>query len=96
MIAAAVGFASGTGEIFGAGVGPPIAGYVADRYGIQNILYVSLVGLLIGNVVALLLRETAPRKLNRLRAVESSTVPAVTARNMLTRRSLERPAMGIA
>ena len=37
MIAAAVGFASGTGEIFGAGVGPPIAGYVADQYGIQNI-----------------------------------------------------------
>ena len=44
MIASAVGFASVTGEIFGAGVGPPIAGYVADQYGIQNILYVGLVG----------------------------------------------------
>ena len=63
MIAAAVGFASGTGEIFGAGVGPPIAGYVADQYGIQNILYVGLIGLLIGCVVTLLLRETAPRKI---------------------------------
>ena len=67
MIASAVGFASGTGEIFGAGVGPPIAGYVADQYGIQNILYVGLVGLLLGSVVTLLLRETAPRKLRSMR-----------------------------
>jgi MFS family permease len=48
--------------IFGAGVGPPIAGYVADHYGIQNILYIGLVGLGVGSVVTLLLRETAPRK----------------------------------
>jgi MFS family permease len=63
MTATAIGFASGTGEIFGAGVGPPIAGYVADRYGIQNILYVGLVGLIIGCVVTLFLQETAPRRL---------------------------------
>jgi MFS family permease len=63
MIAAAVGLVSGTGEIFGAGVGPPLAGYVADKYGIQNILNVGLVGVIIGILVSLFLRETAPRKL---------------------------------
>jgi MFS family permease len=61
MVAAAVGFASGTGEIFGAGVGPPLAGFVSDTYGIANVLYVGLVGLVLGTVLTLFLKETAPR-----------------------------------
>jgi predicted MFS family arabinose efflux permease len=65
MIATAIGFASGTGEIFGAGVGPPIAGYVADTFGIENILFVGLGGLIAGTCVVFFLKETAPRRVSQ-------------------------------
>lgn len=62
LIASAIGMVSGAGEIFGGGVAPFAAGFIADQYGIQYTLYLALGGLLAGVVVSLFLRETAPRK----------------------------------
>lgn len=56
----AVGLVSGAGEIFGGGVAPAVDGWVAQTYGIQHILYLALGGLVVGFIVVLFLRETAP------------------------------------
>jgi predicted MFS family arabinose efflux permease len=62
LISTAAGVIIGAGEIFGGGVAPVIAGSIAGRYGIQDTLYFALAGLLVGMVVSLFLKETAPRK----------------------------------
>src|SRR6185369_15617725 len=62
LISSAIGMVVGAGEIFGGGVAPIIAGAVAQNYGIENILWVAMSGVLLGVLVALFLRETAPRK----------------------------------
>jgi MFS family permease len=62
LISSAIGVVVGTGEIFGGGIAPSIAGYVANHYGIENTLYVALTGVTLGVVVSLLFKETAPRK----------------------------------
>ncbi|MOA54428.1 hypothetical protein D3C78_1780390 [compost metagenome] len=51
----------GIGEVFGGGVAPALAGYIAQHHGIENTLYLALSGAVLGLVVALFLRETAPR-----------------------------------
>ena len=63
LISSAIGIVVGSGEIFGGGIAPVIAGYVAQHYGIQNILYLALGGVALGIVVCLFLKETAPRKI---------------------------------
>jgi hypothetical protein len=40
-----------------------LAGYIAQHYGIQNILYLALGGVTLGILVCLFLKETAPKKL---------------------------------
>ena len=62
LISTAIGMVVGAGEIFGGGVAPIIAGAVAQNYGIENILWVAMSGVVLGIVVAGFLRETAPRK----------------------------------
>jgi MFS family permease len=62
LISSAIGMVVGAGEIFGGGVAPIIAGTVAQRYGIENILWVAMSGVVLGVVVSIFLRETAPRK----------------------------------
>jgi sugar phosphate permease len=62
LISSAIGVVVGTGEIFGGGIAPSIAGFVANHYGIENTLYVALTGVTLGVVVSLLFKETAPRK----------------------------------
>lgn len=62
LASSAVGIASGTGEIFGGGIGPVAGGYVAQHFGIQNVVVFSLAGLVLGVIVSALLIETAPRK----------------------------------
>jgi predicted MFS family arabinose efflux permease len=59
--ASAVGIVSGAGEVFGGGIAPIIAGFVADRYGIQHVLYIGLIGCGCAILVGLFLVETAPR-----------------------------------
>jgi predicted MFS family arabinose efflux permease len=63
LISSAIGIVVGAGEIFGGGIAPAIAGYVAQTYGIQNILYLALGGVALGIFVCVFLKETAPRKI---------------------------------
>lgn len=62
LVSSAVGIVVGAGEIFGGGVAPSLAGFIAQHYGIQNILYLALAGVCAGIFVCLFLKETAPRK----------------------------------
>ena len=61
LISSAIGIVVGAGEVFGGGIAPAIAGFVAKNYGIQNILYLPLIGVGLGVIVCLFLKETAPR-----------------------------------
>ena len=65
MVSTAIGVVVGAGEIFGGGVAPALAGFVATRFGIQNILWLPICAVLLGIGVSLLLKETAPAKLRR-------------------------------
>ena len=62
LMSTASGIVVGTGEIFGGGIAPVIAGYVAKNYGIQYIMHLAAIALAVGFVVALCLKETAPLK----------------------------------
>ena len=64
LVSSAIGIVVGAGEIFGGGVAPSIAGGVAQRYGIQYILYLCLGGVVLGILVSLFLKETAPSKVH--------------------------------
>jgi len=63
LVSSTAGIIIGSGEIFGGGVAPSLAGGIAQHYGIQHTLTMALVGLLLGTVGSLFLEETAPRKL---------------------------------
>ena len=65
LMATAAGIVVGTGEVFGGGVAPAIAGCVAQHAGIANILYLATVGMAMGVIVALALVETAPKRGDR-------------------------------
>jgi MFS family permease len=62
LISAAIGIVVASGEIFGGGIAPVIGGSIAQNQGIQNILWMPLVGVTLGAVVSLFLKETAPVK----------------------------------
>jgi MFS family permease len=76
LVSSAIGIVVGAGEIFGGGIAPGIAGFIAKNYGIQNVLYLALAGVAAGIVVCLFLKETAPRKLR-----EPANQKAVQARS---------------
>jgi predicted MFS family arabinose efflux permease len=63
LISSTVGVIVGTGEIFGGGVAPAIAGTIAQHFGIQHVLTMALCGLGAGALVSIFLRETAPSKI---------------------------------
>jgi predicted MFS family arabinose efflux permease len=65
MISTSAGLIIGAGEIFGGGLSLAVAGYVIANFGIASMLDLALGGLLVGALVSLFLRETAPRKLAR-------------------------------
>ncbi|MGA2715600.1 MAG: MFS transporter [Bryobacteraceae bacterium] len=65
LVSSAVGMVVGAGEIFGGGVAPSVAGYIAQNHGIQNILNLALGGVACGILVCLFLKETAPRKIHQ-------------------------------
>jgi predicted MFS family arabinose efflux permease len=62
MVASVAGLVIGAGEVFGGGVAPAIAGRIAAASGIQNVFIFAICSLILGFVVALFLKETAPRK----------------------------------
>lgn len=77
LIASAAGIVIGAGEIFGGGVAPSIAGSIAQNAGIQYTLYFALGGQIVGLVLSLFLRETAPRRASRggsLSALDSAPI----------------------
>jgi predicted MFS family arabinose efflux permease len=61
LVSSTAGIIIGSGEIFGGGVAPSVAGAIAQRFGIQHTLTMALAGLLLGVVVSLFMLETAPR-----------------------------------
>jgi predicted MFS family arabinose efflux permease len=63
MVASVAGLVIGAGEVFGGGVAPAIAGRIADAYGLHATLIFAMGGQLVGIVLSLLMKETAPRKI---------------------------------
>jgi predicted MFS family arabinose efflux permease len=63
LVASAAGLVIGAGEIFGGGVANHVAGAIAQHSGIQYTLYFALGGQVMGLLLALFLRETAPRRM---------------------------------
>lgn len=62
MLASMAGFVIFAGEFVGGGISPIIAGNLAEQHGLQAALYFAACGLVVGFVVALFLKETAPRR----------------------------------
>jgi MFS family permease len=60
-MASALGVCMGAGEIVGGVLSPSLAGYMADLVGLQAPLWMMFGLALIAGVVALGIRETAPR-----------------------------------
>ncbi|NVI06677.1 MFS transporter [Paraburkholderia youngii] len=75
MISTSIGIVVGAGEIFGGGIAPALAGFVATHFGIQNILWLPICAVLLGIGVSLLLEETAPARVRRQRLAPSLDLP---------------------
>jgi ACS family hexuronate transporter-like MFS transporter len=75
-MATALGICMGTGEILGGVLAPSLAGSVADRVGLQAPLWMMFGVTVAGALLALGLRETAPRVLARRAGVEKLQVSA--------------------
>jgi len=76
MISTSIGIVVGAGEIFGGGIAPALAGFVATHFGIQNILWLPICAVLLGIGVSLLLEETAPARLRRRGVAAALDLPA--------------------
>jgi len=61
LMTTASGMVVGTGEVVGGAIAPAIGGFVAQHFGIAHIPYVAIVGMSLGIIVVLAVRETAPR-----------------------------------
>ncbi|WP_175781980.1 MFS transporter [Burkholderia anthina] len=72
LMTTASGLVIGVGEIFGGGIAPSVAGYVAKHFGIQYIMQLGMGALVLGLIVALALKETAPARLARTGALAES------------------------
>lgn len=62
LMSTASGIVVGVGEVFGGGIAPAVAGYIAKNFGIQFILHLALGALVLGFLITLLLKETAPSR----------------------------------
>lgn len=61
-VASALGLIMGVGELFGGFVTPTIAGFAADVYGLQIVMWIAAAGSLIATLLSFFLTETAPVK----------------------------------
>ncbi|WP_043203741.1 MFS transporter [Paraburkholderia acidipaludis] len=75
LVASSVGFVSGAGEIFGGGLAPAVAGFVAQHFGLASTLTLALGGLVVGGVVSLFLVETSPRRRGSVESRASMGIP---------------------
>jgi predicted MFS family arabinose efflux permease len=69
LMATASGVVIAVGELFGGGIAPVVGGQVAQRFGIDHILWLPCIMMAIGFLLSLMTRETRPQ-------VRTSTVPA--------------------
>ena len=60
LMSTASGFVVGIGEIFGGGIAPSLAGYVAHNHGIQYTLMLAIGAMAAGLLITLAIKETAP------------------------------------
>lgn len=58
LMSTASGFVVGVGEIFGGGIAPAVAGYVAQHLGIQYIVHLAFGAMCLGLLITLMLKET--------------------------------------
>lgn len=77
LISSVAGIVIACGEIFGGGIAPSIAGGIAQHYGIQYTLWFALLGQLMGIIVALFFKETAPRFTKSGKAGDASALDVV-------------------
>jgi fucose permease len=58
LMATATGLVIAVGELFGGGIAPVVVGQVAQRIGIEHILWLPAIMMLVGFVLSLFTRET--------------------------------------
>lgn len=58
LMSTASGIVVGVGEIFGGGIAPAVAGYVAQHLGIQYIVHLAFGAMCLGLLITLMLKET--------------------------------------
>ncbi|MFG1344085.1 MFS transporter [Xanthobacter autotrophicus DSM 431] len=75
LMATASGVVVGTGEIFGGGLAPIIAGTIAHQFGIQYIVHLAIGAMLAGLLVCLALKETAPRRAGAAAVTDQAPAP---------------------
>lgn len=65
QVATALGLIMGIGELFGGFITPVVAGFAADAYGLQIVMWIAAAGSFIALLLSLFLTETAPIKVNK-------------------------------
>jgi len=65
LMSTASGMIIGIGEVFGGGVAPAYAGYLAKHFGIEHAVTLPLWAISVGAIAILGLKETAPARLQR-------------------------------
>ena len=70
LMASASGLTIAVGECFGGGIGPIMAGQIAERAGLHAINYLMVGGVIFGIIVCLFMKETAPIKTGKLNIAE--------------------------
>ncbi len=71
LVASSIGIVVGAGEIFGGGVAPLIGGFIAENFGINNVLYLALFGVALGAVISFFLKETSPASLKKVQLAKA-------------------------
>jgi len=71
LVASSIGIVVGAGEIFGGGVAPLIGGFIAENFGINNVLYLALFGVALGAVISFFLKETSPALLKKVQLAKA-------------------------
>ena len=65
QVATALGLIMGIGELFGGFITPVVAGFAADAYGLQIVMWIAAAGSFIALLLSFFLTETAPIKVNK-------------------------------
>ncbi len=71
LMATASGAVIAVGELFGGGVAPVIAGKLAESFGIEHVLWWPISAIVIGFLLCLMLKETSPAVVRRVKLAET-------------------------